>query len=145
MKNLYILMFSLILLSCAEKEDTSVFLPFSEESQACITSFLATGNLNFKIIYGAFEIEFPEKYLGVIKITPDKNRDMKAVYDTIKYDCYPNLKVTTRLANDDWASLSNDINVITQGISPVVSKYKNIYIKVDVSKKSYSIFQRQDK
>ncbi len=141
MKRLYILMLSLTLFSCAEKEDRTVFFPFSKESQACITSFLASSNLNFKVVYGIFEIEFPESYLGLIKLTPDKNRNMDAVYNTIKYDCYPTLKVTT--STDNWDSLSNDLNTIAQEKNPVVSKNKNIYIKVDMSKKSYSIFQRQ--
>lgn len=142
MKQLCILIFSLALFSCAEKEDGVVFLPFSSENQTCITTFLENGNLDFKVVNTPFKIESQESYLGVIKLNPDQNRDMDAVYNTIKYDCYPTLKVATRLPSDNWESLSNDLNAISVDTNSAISKNKTIYIKVDISKKTYSIFQR---
>jgi hypothetical protein len=137
-----IVIFSLALFSCGEKEDMAVFLPFSSENQACITTFLASGNLDFRVVNAPFEIESPESYSGVIKLTPDKNRDMDAVYNTLKYDCYPTLKVTTRLSSDNWESLSKDLNAISLDANSTINKNKTIYINVDISKKTYSIFQK---
>ena len=142
MKQLFILMFFLTLLSCAEKENRTVFLPFSLENQTCITTFLESGKLDFKVVNAPFEIDSPESYVGVIELTPDKRRDMDAIYTTIKYDCYPNLKVTTRLLTDDWEALSSDLKAISEDTNSTVSKNKIVYIKVDASKKTYSIFQR---
>jgi hypothetical protein len=142
MKKLLILIFSLTLLSCAEKEDSTVLLPFSAENQTCITAFLRSGNFDFKVVNIPFEIDSPEPYAGVIKLTPAKNRDMRSVYNTIKYDCYPTLKVSTTVLTDDWESISNDLKDISEGKNTTISRSKVLYIKVDASNKTYSIFQR---
>lgn len=142
--NIVFVLATLTLLSSCDNRNNDVSqIPVLKNNQTCIMDYLRkieyfdVENIEVKSL--PFTVNGPNEIVGFIGIKPQKNRNMEAMYNGLKMDCYPVLKSTSHLLVDDWSSLSEELNSISKNSQ--FDNKKLIYLRVDIDNNSYTTYQ----